>query len=202
MVRRSLLTLLPDDARRDRRHRRGADHVTARGLRRRAQLGLPLLLAARRRADPGVAARRRLRRRGPASGASGCCARSPATRRTCRSCTPSTAADSCPSASCPTWPGYADSRPVRIGNGAVNQRQNDVLGEVMIALELARSDGLRRRELVGTPALARRGARRALGRAATTASGRSAVRSTTSPTRGSWCGSPSTAPSEPSRTTA
>ena len=35
-----------DDARRDRRHRRGADHVAARGLRRRAQLGLPLLLAA------------------------------------------------------------------------------------------------------------------------------------------------------------
>ena len=50
-----------DDARRDRRHRRGADHVAARGLRRRAQLGLPLLLAARRGADPRVAARRRLR---------------------------------------------------------------------------------------------------------------------------------------------
>ena len=39
-------------------------------------------------------------------------------------------------------PGYADSRPVRIGNGAVSQRQNDVLGEVMIALELARQAGL------------------------------------------------------------
>ncbi len=38
--------------------------------------------------------------------------------------------------------GYADSRPVRIGNGAVCQRQNDVLGEVMIALELARKAGL------------------------------------------------------------
>jgi GH15 family glucan-1,4-alpha-glucosidase len=31
---------------------------------------------------------------------------------------------------------------VRIGNGAVCQRQNDVLGEVMIALELARQAGL------------------------------------------------------------
>ncbi len=31
-------------------------------------------------------------------------------------------------------PGYADSRPVRIGNGAVLQRQHDVLGEVMDAL--------------------------------------------------------------------
>ncbi|UFN44770.1 glycoside hydrolase family 15 protein [Nocardioides okcheonensis] len=39
-------------------------------------------------------------------------------------------------------PGYAGSRPVRIGNGAVSQRQNDVLGEVMIALDLARRAGL------------------------------------------------------------
>ncbi|WP_395659425.1 glycoside hydrolase family 15 protein, partial [Nocardioides sp.] len=35
-------------------------------------------------------------------------------------------------------PGYADSRPVRIGNGAALQRQLDVVGEVMIALERAR----------------------------------------------------------------
>jgi GH15 family glucan-1,4-alpha-glucosidase len=39
-------------------------------------------------------------------------------------------------------PGYADSRPVRIGNGAAEQRQTDVLGEVMIALEEARRAGL------------------------------------------------------------
>jgi GH15 family glucan-1,4-alpha-glucosidase len=38
--------------------------------------------------------------------------------------------------------GYADSRPVRIGNGAVKQRQTDVLGEVMMALEDARDRGL------------------------------------------------------------
>ena len=42
----------------------------------------------------------------------------------------------------PHLKGYADSRPVRIGNGAVSQRQNDVLGEVMIALELARDSGV------------------------------------------------------------
>ena len=42
---------------------------------------LTLELAARRPATP----------RRPSSGATGCCARSPATRRTCRSCTPSTA---------------------------------------------------------------------------------------------------------------
>lgn len=35
-------------------------------------------------------------------------------------------------------PGYLDSQPVRIGNGAALQRQLDVLGEVMIALEHTR----------------------------------------------------------------
>ncbi|TPG17874.1 glycoside hydrolase family 15 protein [Pedococcus bigeumensis] len=39
-------------------------------------------------------------------------------------------------------PGYAGSTPVRIGNGAVDQRQSDVLGEVMIALDEARAAGL------------------------------------------------------------
>jgi len=42
----------------------------------------------------------------------------------------------------PHLPGYADSRPVRIGNGAVRQRQSDVLGEVMCALAEARAHGL------------------------------------------------------------
>ena len=39
-------------------------------------------------------------------------------------------------------PGYAGSRPVRIGNGAVGQVQHDVVGEVMHALELARGVGV------------------------------------------------------------
>jgi GH15 family glucan-1,4-alpha-glucosidase len=47
-----------------------------------------------------------------------------------------------PEAELPHLPGYAGSTPVRIGNGAACQRQNDVLGEVMIALELARQAGL------------------------------------------------------------
>jgi GH15 family glucan-1,4-alpha-glucosidase len=38
-------------------------------------------------------------------------------------------------------PGYSGATPVRIGNGAVGQRQTDVLGEVMIALEMARDIG-------------------------------------------------------------
>jgi GH15 family glucan-1,4-alpha-glucosidase len=39
--------------------------------------------------------------------------------------------------------GYADSKPVRVGNAAVKQRQTDVLGELMIALQLARQAGLK-----------------------------------------------------------
>jgi GH15 family glucan-1,4-alpha-glucosidase len=38
--------------------------------------------------------------------------------------------------------GYADSRPVRVGNGAVDQRQSDVLGEVLCALSMARNHGV------------------------------------------------------------
>jgi GH15 family glucan-1,4-alpha-glucosidase len=42
----------------------------------------------------------------------------------------------------PWLPGYEDSRPVRIGNGAYGQLQIDVYGEVMDALHLARRGAL------------------------------------------------------------
>lgn len=39
-------------------------------------------------------------------------------------------------------PGYEGSAPVRIGNGAVDQYQGDVIGEVLVALEAARLAGV------------------------------------------------------------
>ena len=43
-------------------------------------------------------------------------------------------------------PGYADSVPVRVGNGAADQYQADVVGEVMIALAAMRDAGLEESE--------------------------------------------------------
>ena len=42
----------------------------------------------------------------------------------------------------PSLPGYHGAAPVRIGNGAVDQYQGDVVGEVLVALEAARIAGL------------------------------------------------------------
>ncbi|WP_173922340.1 glycoside hydrolase family 15 protein [Agromyces sp. Marseille-P2726] len=43
-----------------------------------------------------------------------------------------------------TLPGYAGSRPVRVGNAASEQYQADVFGEVLIALDAARHAGIER----------------------------------------------------------
>ncbi len=43
--------------------------------------------------------------------------------------------------------GYEDSRPVRMGNGAADQYQADVVGAVMVALDMARDAGIKENEL-------------------------------------------------------
>ena len=78
--------------------------------------------------------------------------------------------------------GYDGARPVRIGNGAFDQRQNDVFGAVLdsILLHTRRSQRLPRRS--GRSSRPRRSAPRTCGRSPIKGSGRRvAHRSTTSP---------------------
>ena len=167
----------PAHRRGDRRHRRGRHDVPAGGLRRRAQLGLPLCWLR----DAAMTLEALLEhgyREEATGGATGCCAPSRATPVGPADHVPGRRrAATCPSGSSTTWPGYAGSRPVRVGNAAVGQVQNDVLGEVMCALELARDGRAARRRddsLVAAAAPRRRPARSA-GATRTAASGRSAA---------------------------
>ena len=108
-----------------------ADHVAARADRRRAQLGLPLLLAARRDLHPrraharrATATRRpRLARLAAARGRRRPVAAADHVRRR----PASAASPSSSSAGCPATRARA---PVRIGNAAAEQFQLDVYGEV------------------------------------------------------------------------
>ena len=157
----------------------------ARGVRRRAQLGLPLLLAARRLAhargaagagyDRGGAAWRGWLLRAIAGDPEdlqimyGVDGAARAARARCSTTCPATTARA----------------PVRIGNGAVDQRQTDVLGEVMVALERGpRRRGSTRPRLVVAAARAGRGPGGALGRARQRALGDPRGPQRTSPTPG------------------
>ena len=114
---------------------------------RRAQLGLPLHVDARHHvhaagaalAQPRLGGRRvhavRRRHRGRTRTAR------------CRSCTGSTAAATSRRRTRDDLSGYAGARPVRVGNGAFDQRQNDVFGAVLdsVLLHTRRSERLPRR---------------------------------------------------------
>ena len=69
------------DLRADRRHRRRRDHVSARTAWEGPQLGLPVLLAARRDVHALLAVALRVHAPRRRRGVAGCCARLPATRR-------------------------------------------------------------------------------------------------------------------------
>jgi hypothetical protein len=71
----------------NRRHRRRGNNITARATRKRAELGLPLLLAARRHFQPHGLHPSRILRRSPSIGEIGSSASSPAARSRSRSCT-------------------------------------------------------------------------------------------------------------------
>ena len=133
-VLRSLITLKALTYAPDRRDRRRADDLAARAARRRAQLGLPLLLAPRRdvhalRADaaPATSTRR-------APGATGCCARSPATPDELQIMYGVAGERRLTELELAWLAGYEGSRPVRVGNAASEQFQLDVYGEVIDAL--------------------------------------------------------------------
>ena len=108
---------------------RGADDLAAGGDRRRAQLGLPLLLAARLGARAGGAACRRLHGRGVGVPRLHAASRhrrpddDPDHVRDRRRAAPDRVR-------APELPGYEGSKPVRIGNAASEQFQLDVYGEV------------------------------------------------------------------------
>ncbi len=139
---RSLITLKMLTYRADRRHRRGADDLIAGVDRRGAQLGLPLLLAARRdagavRADrpPAIATRR-------APGANGCCAPPPGILPKCRSCTGIAGERRLTEFEIDWLPGYAEQPAGAHRQCRHEQLQLDVYGELMDTLYACHRYGL------------------------------------------------------------
>ena len=193
VVRRSLLTLRLMTHEQTGGIVAAPDHLAARGLRRRAQLGLPLLLAARRRPDHRVAHRRRLHRRGGVLAALAAARgrrrpRRPADHvRRRRLATPARA-HAGPPARLRGLPSGADRQ--RRGRAAPDRRPGRGDGR---AVGRPGRRARQRRGLVAPAAQPGQPAGATPGRSPTTASGRSAARSGASRTPASWCGRPSTA---------
>ena len=153
-VRRSLMTLKALTYRADRRHRRRADDLAAEAHRRRAQLGLPLLLAARRRVHAVGAQHRRLQRGGARV------ARLAAARRRRRpdqlQIMYGVSGERRLTEHELAWlAGYEGSRPVRIGNAASDSSSSTSTARSLDALHLGASagHGLRRRGVGAASAL-------------------------------------------------
>ena len=108
------------------------DHVAARGDGRHPQLGLPLLLAARRRDDrPGPwSTWARRRGRGAAGLDGGIVERTGGHPERLHPLYTVDGYELGPEAVIETLPGYAGSRPVRVGNAANRQVQLDVFGPI------------------------------------------------------------------------
>ena len=169
----------------DRRHRRRADDVAARAARRRPQLGLPLLLAARRDADARSRSCGRATTTRRARGATGCCARSPALRRSSRSCTASPASGGSTELELAWLAGLRGLAP-----GADRQRRRPTSSSSTSTARCstrstsARAGGHRRVDRrVGAQPAAARVPRGRLATSPTRASGRCAARAVTSSTR-------------------